>query len=402
MKTPLQVITVRDQTNPDTDIYVDTIRLAFEGESVGSNSKTSYLADSIDLSIRVLDLDHPPKLEHDIKRLLSGAQYTILIVIDNSEYSKKKAKDKYRSLEDESEILAFKDSVKKSNRFQIETVIEINLPDPVADGDIQNANQTDRDGIEPSLQPVALALNTLNCARNLLQRKIYRRNSPKNRRLRLFLSHAKIDGVPIALSLLGLMRRLRNYSQSQSPGDDYFYDVEHIQHGDKWRDVLEKSAKNSVLIALRTDEYEKRYWCRQEFLWAESYRMPILVVDLRSGQYYDSARLPFDVAPLVKVHDGNLVRVLLLSMAYDLRRLSYQVQLNNLSDNNDYIVLPHKPSVYSIKGAIAWFNKSSNIVGRSRIVYPNPPLPDDYLDSIKPLLPQHCELVRIDQLMGRL
>ncbi len=399
IRTPLQIITVRDKSNPDSDSYIEMLRLAFEGESTNT-STNGYLADSIDLSIRVLDLDQPPETTHDTKRLLNGARYTILVVIDNSTHSKKKKN--CRALDKEKSIANLKKNIKTSNRLRIDPVLEIKLPGPVAEGDIQTG-QSDPDGIEPSLLPVALALNSLNCARNLLRHKIYRTKSRRNQRLKLFLSHAKIDGVPIALSLLGLMRRLSRNANNSTNDEDYFYDVEHIKPGDLWRNVLENNAKNSVLIALRTDEYEKRYWCRQEYLWAESNGMPVLVVDLRSGQYYDSARLPFDTAPLVKVHDGNLVRVILHAMAYDLRMLRYQALLNGFSSQYKYIVLPHKPSVYSINGAVSTLEKDASKTEKpGRIVYPNPPLPADYASSIKPILKENCELLSIDQLMGDL
>ena len=80
----------------------------------------------------------------------------------------------------------------------------------------------------------------------------------------------------------------------------YFYDAEHIEPGTLWREVLEAQAGASVLIALRTEAYESRYWCRREFLLAESNGMPILAVDFRREQYHGSALLPFDVVPSVR------------------------------------------------------------------------------------------------------
>jgi hypothetical protein len=218
----------------------------------------------------------------------------------------------------------------------------------------------------------------------------------------LFISHAKIDGIPMALSLLGLMRRLQRYpAQSGSSGPDYFYDIEDIKPGDQWRKVLEDNASNSVLIALRTDEYEKRYWCRNEYLWAESSLMPVLVVDLRAGQYYDSARLPFDAAPVVKVHDGNLVRVILHALACDLRMLRYQVQLKDLKNGTQFILLPHKPSTYSMNGAAKSLSNASAAGKATQILYPNPALPDEFTESVQPLLGD-AEMMSIDQFTGGL
>jgi len=405
--TPVQVIALREHNNPETDKYIDMLRLAFEGESRNGTSN-SYLENSIDLSIRVLDLKQPPDNEQDISRLLNGAQFSILAIVDNAEDSDE------GSLKDDNRAAHLIDRINKHNDLDFDASIIYPLPKQLVGEDEQLA-QIDPDIAEPGLQPVAFAIHCLHHARNLLRLHLdnVRTSNSKGtankenkdpRYLKFFLSHAKIDGIPMALSLLGLMRRLQhdrsNATQNTATpkSDDYFYDVEHIQPGDDWRKVLEENAKYpAVLIALRTDEYEKRYWCQREYLWAESKGIPILVVDLRSGQYYDSARLPFDTAPMVKVHDGNLVRVILHAMAYDLRKLRYEAQLNCLTDRTSCRILPHKPSIYSLRGVMESFDDKKHC----RIVYPNPVLPEDFLDSAKNLLSNNCELLSIDQVIGR-
>ena len=47
--------------------------------------------------------------------------------------------------------------------------------------------------------------------------------------------------------------------------------------------------------------------------------MPIVAVDLRKAQHHDSALLPFDAVPSVRVHDGNLIGVVLYAMDAHLR-----------------------------------------------------------------------------------
>ena len=60
----------------------------------------------------------------------------------------------------------------------------------------------------------------------------------------------------MALSLTSILRRF--HRASRDDGFDYFYDVEHIRAGDDWQLTLEDAATQSVLIASRTEEYEKR------------------------------------------------------------------------------------------------------------------------------------------------
>lgn len=78
MRTPLQILVARDPDDWRTNVYVDTLRLAFEGSADGTGSPSAYIADAIDLGIRVLE---PAKKirDDDAERLLRGARHTILL-----------------------------------------------------------------------------------------------------------------------------------------------------------------------------------------------------------------------------------------------------------------------------------------------------------------------------------
>lgn len=190
----------------------------------------------------------------------------------------------------------------------------------------------------------------------------------------MFISHAKSDGVAMARSLIGVLRQLQE-ADPGGGGFQYFYDAEHIPAGTVWREVLEAQASGSVLIALRTEAYESRYWCRREFLLAESHGMPIIVVDLRREQYHGSALLPFEVAPTVRVHDGNLIRVVLHAMGTHLRAL----RVASLATAT-VKVLPHRPSVYSLARA----GRASAEL--KQIAHPSPKVPDTYDKAVQPIL----------------
>ena len=381
--TQLQVILLRNRAEPDTDVYADTLRLAFEGTANQENPGNTYLDDAVDLQIQVLDLPEIPG-ESALKPLLGGARHSVLVIVDIP--GNKKA--------------LYQESEQLRKKVGQDNVVEIQIPNPQIQGNIQQ-HSTDPTGIEPSLLPVAVALRAMECARLALQRNIAKNDQtaqvgPEPKQFKFFLSHAKIDGVPMAISQVGLMRRLQAASTRSF---NYFYDVEHILPGDDWRKVLEDNAKNAVLIALRTEEYEKRYWCQREYLWAETQRMPILVVDLRAAQYHASARLPFDVAPTVKVHDGNLIRVVLHAIACHVRMLRIQSRIGD--DLNHYEVLAHKPSQYSLYGAIGGLMYRLKANAKATIVYPNPRLPDDYLEAVKPMLETsglNIELLAYDEL----
>ena len=239
---------------------------------------------------------------------------------------------------------------------------EFKVPSPPERGDGETQGARPEDGVEAALAPVVTALWAMERARRVLVSRMSggERVSGRYRGLRLFISHAKADGIAMANSLIGVLQQLKA-AGGERVGFDNFYDAQHIESGSVWRSVIKGEASRSMLIALRTEAYEGRYWCRREFLAAERRGLPIVAVDLRKEQYHDSALLPFDVVPSVRVHDGNLIRVVLHSMAAHPRALRAQSMAPEVQ------VLPHRPSVYSLSGVL-----QTGMAGR--IAYPGPKL----------------------------
>ena len=370
MRTPLQIVLIRDPRDRGTDVYADTLRLAFEGSAATAGSPNAYLDDAVDLGIRVLE---PVEgiVDEEIDRLLNGAQHTIVVVIGN--------------IDDPTDLLEM--------RLDSNNIVHVVAPLAPNTGDTQGDKAPD--GVEPALAPVVTALRAMQRARRVLAQITDddHENDGKSS-LKLFISHAKLDGVAMAKSLIAILRQLREVEEEKLEFE-YFYDDEHLEPGMVWRQVLDAEARQSVLIALRTEGYESRYWCRQEFLSAERNGMPIIVVDLRMAQYHDCALLPFDLAPTVRVHDGNIVRVVLHAMAAHLRALRVRSQAPA-----GVRVLPHRPSVYSLDGA----SQVASMENTKKIAYPGPRLPDTFRRAVGPILAQggrRMELVTFDDLEGR-
>lgn len=149
-------------------------------------------------------------------------------------------------------------------------------------------------GEEPRLRPFNLALLTMHRARHVL--------GGIREELRLFLSHAKADGVFFARAIRDSLQRL--------PEVDCFYDADDLASGSNWSEQLESAARHSILIALRTPAYEQRLACREEFEKALLHGVPIVVVDAMSTAMHSSpTHLPFSAMPTVRIADGNTHRV---------------------------------------------------------------------------------------------
>ena len=361
MRTPLQIVLIRDLQNDRTDVYAETLKLAFEGSARGAGSPSVYLGDAVDLGIRVLE-PIADLTDKEFGRLLKGAKHTILVVIGNPERAN-----------------GFR------NKLDSHHIVQVNVPSCSDTGETQDKKVSD--GVEHALAPVIIALRTMHKARRVLALET---DKSKNS-LKLFISHAKMDGVAMARSLIAMLKQLQG-NKKEGLEFEYFYDHEHLKPGDVWREVLCSEAQQSVLIALRTEGYESRHWCRREFLEAECNGMPIIAVDLRKAQYHSSGLLPFDLTPTVRIHDGNIIRVLLHAMATHLRALRIKSQAPT-----GIKILPHRPSVYSLNGII----KAANGAKVTKIAYPGPKLSSAFRRAVEPILAQseyQIELVTFDDL----
>ncbi|HEX8311039.1 MAG TPA: toll/interleukin-1 receptor domain-containing protein, partial [Chthoniobacteraceae bacterium] len=167
---------------------------------------------------------------------------------------------------------------------------------------------------EERMRPHNLALLALHRARLLLGRKQSGDNA-----LRLFISHAKADGIFLADAL-------RNFI-AQVPELRGWYDADDLHAGRRWRKELESAASRSVLVAVRTEGYVASRFCRDEFEWALANGVPIIVVDALRSSSIPAAPLPFAAVPNVRIGDGNVHRVLRAALREHLRILLVETSL---------------------------------------------------------------------------
>ncbi|MEA2940706.1 MAG: hypothetical protein QOD09_1235 [Bradyrhizobium sp.] len=92
------------------------------------------------------------------------------------------------------------------------------------------------------------------------------------RRVQVFVSHSKHDehGVKIAQKIRGFV---------QDRGYDAFFDVFDIPIGQRFDRVLLLKVKKSAVVAIHTDSYSSREWCRKEMIQAKKHDVPVVVAD---------------------------------------------------------------------------------------------------------------------------
>lgn len=92
-------------------------------------------------------------------------------------------------------------------------------------------------------------------------------------KVRVFLSHSKHDPIGENLALA-----VRKYIQDDL-GMASFFDAIEIAPGLQFDEVLSHCVRRSAILALHTDSYSTREWCRREILEAKLYGKPIVVAN---------------------------------------------------------------------------------------------------------------------------
>ena len=89
----------------------------------------------------------------------------------------------------------------------------------------------------------------------------------------VFLSHSKHDdhGETVA-------KAIRGWFNEHSPLAS-FLDVDDMMAGVRFDAVIEDAIRHGVLVAIYTDSYSSREWCRREAILAKRHGVPMLVID---------------------------------------------------------------------------------------------------------------------------
>ena len=123
-----------------------------------------------------------------------------------------------------------------------------------------------------------------------------------NQKVHVFISHSKHDkdGKRIAQSF-------RDWIHKHSPMGSFF-DVHDIPAGTSFKDVLRMRISSGVVMALHTDTYSSREWCRWEVIESKRSHVPLVVIDcLRDG---DLRSMPYlGNVPIVRMCPDRMNRM---------------------------------------------------------------------------------------------
>ncbi|HEV7927576.1 MAG TPA: hypothetical protein VGR14_19650 [Verrucomicrobiae bacterium] len=189
-------------------------------------------------------------------------------------------------------------------------------------------------------------------------------------RVRLFFSHAKKDGVPIATAAGDWMR-------ARLHGFQAFYDTVDLDLSGDIDLQLQSAIATAMVIVFRTEIFDQRYWCQKEVLWAEKHGRPMLAVDARWQLQHAASVITFDGAPAVRVPDGSFVRIFSVALHEAVRveifKLRVTLRKKVIPPSTAVACIPRCPSMVALGHACESLSQSGSAA--CCIVYPNPSLP---------------------------
>ena len=205
-------------------------------------------------------------------------------------------------------------------------------------------------------------------------------------KVQVFLSHSKHDGDGVRIA-----RDFRDWLHRNS-GLSSFFDVLDIPAGTRFQEVLELHVKRSALVAVHTDTYSSREWCRREIIQAKRCNVPMIVVncirdvDERAFPYMGNVpNVRMDPGKAVPDKTSRIERVIgcLLDEVFKDFLWRCRIKLAN-GENPDVLFMARPPELVCLTSELI-SPRSAELrplgklptrtdVADPMIVYPDPPL----------------------------
>jgi hypothetical protein len=398
MNSPLRVLLICDGPSADSAPFVSPLRKTFLGsEAVSSFTASDYeLLNPVDFRVFLW-----PGAEKDPKRDFSIPDTTKDEIVAHSEAVLVIV---LLALDDEVayDLLSKWAAIAKNNTHLFVLAISLAmakappLPHDVGDESMMCLGLDDLD--ERDLRRDFVSLHALNCSLQLLSRVSAENEasdgtSSRTDKPALFFSHAKRDGVPLSTSIVSWIKRLKDFK--------FFYDTLDLDLKGDISAQLEQAVSNSVLVVLRTEVFDQRYWCQKEIFWAEKHGVPVISVDARWNLQHAPSVMTFDSCPSVRIPDGSLVRILIAALSEALRVACFRARVRLTAQGaglakSSWAALPRFPSLALLHSAKEKVVKQQQPPPCFFIVHANPTMPDDIRDVpsdvAAALIPKSCVL----------
>jgi hypothetical protein len=198
-------------------------------------------------------------------------------------------------------------------------------------------------------------------------------------KVQIFLSHSKHDddGERIAKAIRDALYN--------SQGLNSFFDVRDIPTGTRFDRVLLAQVRVSAVVAIHTDSFSSREWCRREIIEAKRHNVPLVVAnciqdaDERGFPYLGNVpviRMDPQLVDRIDHVVGRLLDEVLKDFLWRCR-----VEMAVRDGSADAIFLPRPPELISLAGI------ETGSDGQKTIVYPDPPIGAEEQDLFEVIAP---------------
>ena len=172
----------------------------------------------------------------------------------------------------------------------------------------------------------------------------------------LFLSHTKADIEREPKVTKGFIAALTPDQPIEA-----WVDSGDIATGSKFADAIEQGIKHTSLLAVLTDAYATREWCREEIFLAKEHQRPVAIVDALTN--YEVRSFPYlGNVPRIR-WDGDPQKGIDLLLKETLRHLHATALLDQCKQRGDY-VFARPPELATLIG----------LGPEATVLYPDPPV----------------------------
>lgn len=200
--------------------------------------------------------------------------------------------------------------------------------------------------------------------------------------IKLFISHAKIDGENLA-------SEFRNFVLSTKKLKTFF-DTNDIEDAGDFEKAIVNNLKNSAIVVFLSDQYSTREWCRIEVIIAKRNKSPIVVVNnLQKGE---RRSFPYiGNVPTIRYQPGcfddiiDLALFQVLNNLYLDEKLKKEIELYELSSTFKVFAIQNAPELFNYID-IKRLQKEQK-TDKVLVIYPDPPLGIEELKVLNDLDP---------------
>lgn len=185
----------------------------------------------------------------------------------------------------------------------------------------------------------------------------------------IFLSHTKMDLEHEPRVVKTLLAHL-----TATQPEKTWFDSGDISTGSRFAHEIENGVKDSALLAIVTDSYSSRSWCRKEVLFAKHHQRPVVIVD--AVQERETRRFPYSGnTPVIRWKAQDAQGVVDLLLREVLRHAYAEESLKQRKREGD-VVLPAGPELVTI----VHHRKDKD---EPVVLYPDPPLGPEELEVLE-------------------